>query len=140
MKSSLSFAELVILSQLHEEPMHGYLLWQKLGQHFSRSGMYRALAQLEYRGLIQPAAFAAPDAPKHKAYTISTKGTIALQHQRKALHTLAEAELNRSLENYQKARALLTLLQQEVRADTQFQNSAVYNLPPEQADVAATER
>ena len=65
---TLSDAELVILSLICEQPMHGYQIEQEIGNRNMRawtdlatSSIYYVLKRLEEKGLIQPRA---PDGPQ----------------------------------------------------------------------------
>jgi len=80
------FVQPAVLSLLAEEPLHGYLLMQRLGkmpmfrnQTPDSTGVYRFLKAMEGRGLVVAAWDVSESGPAKKRFRLTAKGRKCLE-------------------------------------------------------------
>jgi DNA-binding PadR family transcriptional regulator len=86
-KSSAFTLEYILLGMIHEQPAHGYALFEQLKDtpelsliwHVKRSKLYYLLEKLETDGFIQSSLESDGPYPDRKVYHLTSQGMEALQ-------------------------------------------------------------
>lgn len=90
-------AELLVLSLLEEEPLHGYELAKRIEEqsggalHFYPASLYPTLYRMEKRGWIQGEWVEEPGQRRRRFYGLTAKGVEVLAEQRSTWEKFAAA-------------------------------------------------